>query len=92
MNLTSKTPPPFDLSEVQHIERIVIGRYQDNGQEDESWMMAQIDKLNHCLQGVPKGLLIGKDVSFKLIRHGEHTVVAQQVAYHIGFKRKPLQM
>ncbi len=90
MNLNTKTNLPFDLSEVQHVERIVIGRYQDNGHEDEAWMASQIEKLNGYLQGVPKGLLMGKDVSFKVIRQGEHTVVAQQVAYHIGFKRKPI--
>lgn len=90
MNLNTKTNLPFDLSEIQHVERIVVGRYQDNGNEDEAWMATQIEKLNSYLQGVPKGLLMGKDVSFRVIRQGEHMVVAQQVAYHIGFKRKPM--
>ena len=90
MGLGKNNQPALDLSEVQYIERIVVGRFQDNGQEDEERMQQQIEKLNHYLQGVPRGVLLGKDVSFRVIRQGEHTVVAQQVAYHIGFRRKPV--
>ncbi|RXJ71216.1 hypothetical protein CS022_21355 [Veronia nyctiphanis] len=85
----AKQTPALDLSEVRFIERIVVGRYNANGHEDDAQMQRQIDKLNQCLNGSPKGMLIGKDTGFKVFKMGENTVVAQQVSYHIGFRRKP---
>ncbi|MGL4828240.1 MAG: hypothetical protein ACRCXG_02955 [Vibrio sp.] len=85
----AQSVPALDLSEVRHIERIVVGRYNPNGNEDDAHMQRQIEKLNRCLNASPKGVLIAKDTGFKIFKMGENTVVAQQVAYHIGFKRKP---
>lgn len=84
-----KSEPALDMSEVRHIERIVVGRYNPNGNEDDAHMQRQIDKLNQCLNSTPKGMLIAKDTGFKVFKMGENTVIAQQVAYHVGFKRKP---
>ncbi|MDC5721737.1 hypothetical protein OPW41_12940 [Vibrio europaeus] len=86
------THDPLDLSDVRHVERIVIGRYNPNNPDDEGHMQRQIDKLNHCLSTSPKGLLMGKDTGFTVIKLGENTVVSQQVAYHIGFRRKPADL
>ncbi|TFH89488.1 hypothetical protein [Vibrio ouci] len=85
----SGTSDTLDLSDVRHIERIVIGRYNPNNPDDEGHMQRQIEKLNQCLSASPKGVLIGKDTGFTVIKFGENTVVSQQIAYHIGFKRKP---
>lgn len=82
----------LDLAEVRYIERIVVGRYNPNNLDDDEHMQRQIDKLNHCLCASPKGVLIGKDTGFTIIKLGENTVVSQQVAYHIGFKRKPANL
>ena len=80
----------FDLSEVRHIDRVSIGSLNPLAPESEGDMQAKLDKINCLLSGNPKGLLIAKDISFKIVRVGEHTLVCQQVSYHIGFKRKPL--
>ena len=92
MNLTKNATAALDLSEVQHIERVIVGRYHDSGAEDEAGMMRQIERLNSYLQGHPRGIILAKDVGFRLIRQGEHVIVAQQVAYHIGFRRKPVKL
>ena len=88
----SGTTDTLDLAEVRHIERIVVGRYNPNNPDDEGFMKRQIDKLNQCLNASPKGTLIGKDTGFTVIKFGENTVVSQQVAYHVGFKRKPTSL
>lgn len=79
----------LELSEVGYVERIRIGRYDEEGREDEEAMQRNIQKLNDCLNGCPKGRIIGKDQGFKIIRMGEHSIVAQSVSYHVGFRRKP---
>ncbi|CAM4041615.1 hypothetical protein VA7868_04562 [Vibrio aerogenes CECT 7868] len=89
MNCRTNPGNPVDLSEIRFLERIVIGKCNDRGVEDEAQRQQQLNKLNACLNGTPRGIIVGKDCSFQLIRIGEHTVVTQQVAYHIGFKRKP---
>lgn len=86
------TTDTLDLAEVRHIERIVVGRYNSNNPNDDEFMQRQIGKLNQCLNASPKGTLIGKDTGFTVIKFGENTVVSQQVAYHIGFKRKPTSL
>lgn len=88
----SGTTDTLDLADVRHIERIVIGRYNPNNPDDEGFMQRQISKLNQYLNASPKGTLIGKDTGFTIIKLGENTVVSQQVAYHIGFKRKPTSL
>ncbi|MFL9626574.1 hypothetical protein [Aeromonas jandaei] len=88
----SGTTDTLDLADVRHIERIVIGRYNPNHPDDEGFMQRQISKLNQYLNVSPKGTLIGKDTGFTIIKFGENTVVSQQVAYHIGFKRKPTSL
>ncbi|WP_070972031.1 hypothetical protein [Vibrio sonorensis] len=88
----SGTTDTLDLTEVRHIERIVVGRYNPHNPDDDGFMDRQIDKLNQYLYATPKGTLIGKDTTFKVFKFGENTVVCQQVAYHIGFKRKPTSL
>ncbi|GJC05771.1 hypothetical protein ACSZNJ_12495 [Aeromonas hydrophila] len=88
----SGTTDTLDLVDVRHIERIVVGRYNPNNPDDEGFMQRQINKLNQYLNASPKGTLIGKDTGFTIIKFGENTVVSQQVAYHIGFKRKPTSL
>ncbi len=77
----------FDMSEIRHIERVVIGSHQATGDVNEDKEIAQVNKLNSLLQGFPKGMLIGKTISFKVYKLGENSVIAQQVSYLIGFKR-----
>jgi hypothetical protein len=79
----------FDLTEVRHVKRIVIG--SDNPAHIRT--QAEVDDaarlLNQCLTGAPKGSIIGTERSFALVQIGEHQVVLQWIAYHVGFPRKP---
>ncbi|ROS05223.1 hypothetical protein EDC56_0753 [Sinobacterium caligoides] len=82
----------FDITEVGHIERIVVGTTTPDKMptdEDNKKKMAQI---NRCLTDFPKGRIIGMERSFSVIRIGEHQVVLEAVVYHLGFKKKPLWM
>ena len=79
----------IDLSEVRHIERITVGKLNPTDPNEDTQIQQKMDQLNALLNGSPKGVIIGKDITFRIVRVGEHTVALQQVSYHIGFKRKP---
>ncbi len=80
---------PFDLSEVRFIRRVVVGPTRADEVLDENTVQRHLEELNRCLQGPPKGCIIGKDRGFRIIRFGEQQVVLEYVAYHVGFPRKP---
>lgn len=80
---------PLDLSEIHHIERITVGKVNPADPTDDAQIQSKMNQINELLSGVPKGILIGKDISFSIVKIGEHSVACQQVSYHIGFKRKP---
>ncbi len=82
----------FDITDVGHIERIVVGSTTPNTQPTEQDTQRQMALINRCLSEYPKGRIIGVERSFSLIRIGEHQVVLESVAYHIGFKKMPLWM
>lgn len=80
----------FDLSDVRFVKRIVVG--SDNAarirtKEEVDQALAQ---LNQCLTGTPAGKIVGIEKSFTLVQVGEHQVVLQWLAYHVGFARKPV--
>ena len=80
-----------DLHDVRHIERIVIGKLNPTNKDDENTINHNMQKLNDLLNGTPKGIIIGKDISCKILQFGEHQLVCQQVAFIVGFKRKPIK-
>ncbi|UAA39178.1 hypothetical protein KIH87_02085 [Paraneptunicella aestuarii] len=80
----------FDITEVGHIERVVVGATTPDRIPEPSESKKQMAFVNRCLSEYPKGRIIGIERSFSVIRIGEHQVVLESVAYHIGFKKVPL--
>lgn len=80
----------FDITEVGHIERVVVGTTTPDQIPSEEDNKKQMAFVNRCLSDFPKGRIIGVERSFSVIRIGEHQVVLESVAYHIGFKKIPL--
>lgn len=80
----------FDITETGYIERIVVGARDPGHIPDEAENRRQMDYVNRCLSEYPKGRIIGVERSFSVVRIGEHQVVLESVAYHVGFKKKPL--
>lgn len=79
----------YDITDIGHVERIIVGSTQPDAIPTPEENQLKIDKLNTYLQTSPRGRIIGTERSFSLVRIGEHQVVLEAVAYHIGFKRKP---
>lgn len=79
----------FDLTEVGFVKRIVVGTVDPQSIPSEQDTQAKMDLVNKCLNEFPKGKLLGMERSFSILRVGEHQVVLEAVAYHIGFKRTP---
>ena len=78
----------FDLSEVKHIERIIIGNNDPEKLKSQEEISNDMNKLNELLQ-TKRGKIIGTEKSFHILRIGEHQVILQYIVYHVGFKRKP---
>ncbi len=89
-NNSSNNANTFDITDVGHIERIVIGTTTPGEMPTEEENQAKMDMINRCLSDFPKGRIIGVERSFSVIRIGEHQVVLEAVVYHIGFKKIPL--
>lgn len=81
----------FDLSDVRYVKRIVIGSENPERLCTKAEVEAATALLNECLTGTPRGTLLSVEKSFTLVRIGEHQVVLQWMAYHVGFPRRPPQ-
>ena len=81
--------PPFQLSNVRFIKRIVVGNDNPQHMRSEAEIQAALDLVNKCLSDAPRGNIIGIEKSFGLYNIGEHQVVLQYMVYNIGFERKP---
>lgn len=81
----------FDQSNVKYIKRIVVGSDNPARLCTREETEAQMEELNDCLSGAshPRGTLLSVERSFTLVRIGEHQVVLEWMAYHVGFPRKP---
>tara|TARA_R110002167_G_scaffold96911_3_gene256314 strand:+ start:1374 stop:1670 length:297 start_codon:yes stop_codon:yes gene_type:complete len=79
----------FDLTDIGHVERIVVGSRDPESLRSEDEVQAAVDLLNRCLSDAPKGKIIGLEKTFSLLNIGEHQVVLQAMIYHVGFNRKP---
>ncbi len=79
----------FDITDVGHIERIVIGTTMPDQIPSESESQEKMKLINRCLTDYPKGRIIGVERSFSGVRIGEHQVILECVVYHIGFRRQP---
>lgn len=78
-----------DLSDVRHIKRIVVGSDNPARLSTKAEIEAAMEEVNGYLTGCPRGTLVSIERSFVLVHVGEHQVVLQWMAYHIGFPRRP---
>lgn len=79
----------FDLLCVGFVKRIIVGNNNPEKVTTDAEIEKQLGLLNKCLQEYPKGKIIGVERNFFILNIGEHQVVMQYTAYHVGFKRKP---
>ncbi len=80
----------FELTNVRHIERIVVGNDDPQNVRSEAEIQAQMDLVNRCLTSTPRGHILNIEKSFGMYNIGEHQVVLQYAVYHVGFERKPM--
>lgn len=77
------------LSDVQFVKRVVVGTDNPAHVKTQDEIDEAVALLNKCLTGVPRGTLLGIEKSFTVIQVGEHQLVLQWIAYHVGFPRMP---
>lgn len=75
--------------EVGFIKVVIVGSVNPNKLLSPEELEKQVNFLNKCLNEYPKGKIIGKNTSIGKYKIGEHELIMEQTAYHIGFKRKP---
>lgn len=75
--------------EVGFIKVVIVGSVNPNKLLSHEELEKQAEFLNKCLSEYPKGKIIGKNTSIGKYKIGEHELIMEQTAYHIGFKRKP---
>lgn len=80
----------FDLNEVKYVKRIVVGSNDPTRMLGDDELKKAQDLLNRCMSESPKGSILGIERSFTILQIGEHQVVLQWLAYHVGFPRKPI--
>lgn len=86
MNNNKKTA----MEDIGYVELVSVGSVNPNNPLSEASIEKQKDKLNKCLNGYPKGIIIGKDVTIGRYMIGVHELTMEKTTYHVGFSRKPL--
>lgn len=74
---------------ITFVKMVTIGSVNPNAPLSDESKEKQISLLNQCLNGFPKGKIIGKDVSIGTYKMGDHLLTMERTTYHIGFSRKP---
>jgi len=82
----------FDLNEVKFVKRVVVGSNNPGQMLSEEQIGEAQALLNRYLTDSPKGTIVGIERSFTVLQIGEHQVVLQWLAYHLGLPRKPVWM
>jgi hypothetical protein len=82
----------FDLAKIRHIQALVVGSINPNVPFSDAEREKQVAFLNRCLEGIPRGVIIGSDKTVATYQFSGHQVVMEKTTYHIGFERKPLYL
>ena len=82
----------FQLTHIRFIKRIVVGNDNPQSLRTETEVQAEMDLVNRCLSGTPRGYILNIEKNFALYNIGEHQIVLQYAVYHIGFERKPMSL
>lgn len=80
----------FSVSDVRFVKRIVVGNQNPSSMRSEEEIEQAMALLNRCLNDHPRGMIINAEKSFVVLNVGEHQLLLQYIAYHVGFPRKPL--
>lgn len=78
-----------DLSDIHYIKLVTLGSVNPNNPLSEESRERQVILLNRCLNDYPKGMIIGKDITFGRYMIGEHELTMEKITYHVGFERRP---
>lgn len=78
------------LTDMRYIKLVSIGSVNPNNPLSEQAKEEQMALLNRCLNGYPRGTIIGKDITVGRYMVGEHELTMEKITYHVGFLRKPL--
>lgn len=79
----------FDMSEVRFVKRVVVGTDDPAHPKSASDIEAEMALVNRCLTELPRGTIMSVEKSFTIVHVGEHQVVLQWLAYHLGWARRP---
>lgn len=79
----------ISFENIHYVKLVVIGSVNPNTPFSEQSQKEQVDLLNRCLNGYPRGIIIGKDIQIGVYRIGQHELTMEKSTYHIGFERKP---
>ncbi len=79
-----------DLSDFSYVKLVPVGSVNPNNPLSEQSRQEQMNLLNWCLNNHPRGVIIGKDITIGRYMIGEHELTMERVAYHVGFRRKPM--
>ncbi len=75
------------LADITFVKIVSIGDLNKPTSEEE--MMKRVELLNKCLQELPKGRIIGKNVSTQMLQFKDLPGPQERTTYHIGWTRKP---
>lgn len=78
------------LEDIKYVELISVGSVNPNNPLSEESIRQQAQKLNRCLNGYPRGVIIGKDITIGRYMIGAHELTMEKTTYHVGFPREPL--
>ncbi len=77
------------LEDIHYVKLVTIGSVNPNKPLSEESQREQLQLLNQCLTGSPRGVIIGKDVAIGQYQVGGHILTMEKVTYHCGFSRRP---
>lgn len=77
------------LTEIGYIKLVPIGSVNPNNPLSDQSREAQVQLLNKCLSGYPRGVIVGRDITVGRYLIGEHELTMEKITYHVGFTRKP---
>jgi len=77
----------INLAEITFVKLVSVGHINKPTSREE--MEEQIRFLNRCLEELPRGRIIGRNVSTFMFTYEDLPGRYEQTTYHIGWKRKP---
>ncbi len=79
------------LEDVSYVKLVTVGSVDPGSPFSQQPREEQIDLLNRYLNGHPRGIIIGRDISVGRYLIGEHELTMEKVTYHVGFSRRPAE-